>query len=208
MSTRTVLSLDQEVGVSDALLLDPLNEDILIANLYQRFKRDQIYTYIGNMIISVNPYKKLAIYTPEIIEAYQNHNMYELPPHIYAVADIAYQSMKTRNQDQCVIISGESGAGKTEASKIIMQYIAAGVKSEALNSMRNQLLQSNPILEAFGNAKTHCNDNSSRFGKYTDIEFDFKGDPVGGVISNYLLEKVRSKFLKFVSIRWFFFYDN
>ncbi|XP_022240517.1 unconventional myosin-Ib-like isoform X3 [Limulus polyphemus] len=192
MSTRGVLSLDQEVGVSDAVLLDPLTEEAFIANLHQRFKRDQIYTYIGTVVISVNPYKKLALYTTNIIEAYRRCSMFELPPHIYAVADNAYSSMLDRNTDQCVIITGESGAGKTEASKIVMQYVAeVSHKRKELVSIKQQLLQSIPVLEAFGNAKTQRNDNSSRFGKYMDIEFDLLGQPCGGVITNYLLEKSR-----------------
>lgn len=123
---------------------------------------------------------------------YSGRNYYELPPHIYALADAAYRSMKDAHQDQCVIISGESGAGKTEASKIIMQYIAAVCgKGAEVDKVKDMLLKCNPVLESFGNAKTTRNDNSSRFGKYMDMQFDFKGDPVGGIITDYLLEKSR-----------------
>ncbi|XDV31002.1 hypothetical protein PO909_033779, partial [Leuciscus waleckii] len=110
----------------------------------------------------------------------------------YALADEAYRSLRDQDKDQCILITGESGAGKTEASKFVMSYVAAVCgKGQEVNKVKEQLLQSNPVLEAFGNAKTVRNDNSSRFGKYMDIEFDFKGDPIGGVISNYLLEKSR-----------------
>ncbi|XP_056418485.1 unconventional myosin-Ia isoform X2 [Hyla sarda] len=184
--------LDGMVGVGDMILLNSLSEDSLLENLKERFKNDEIYTYIGNVVISVNPYKQLSIYTPEKVEEYRNCNLYQLKPHIYAVADDAYQSLRDRDKDQCILITGESGAGKTEASKLVMSYVAAVCgKGKEVNQVKEQLLQSNPVLEAFGNAKTIRNDNSSRFGKYMDIEFDFKGDPVGGVISNYLLEKSR-----------------
>ncbi|GAB6030643.1 hypothetical protein CHUAL_007499 [Chamberlinius hualienensis] len=192
MCSRNALSLDLEVGVSDALLLESLTEDSFISNLHQRFKRDQIYTYIGNMVISVNPYKRLSIYNSEIIEAYQTHNMYGLPPHIFALADNAYEAMKSRNQDQCLIIYGESGSGKTESAKMLLQYVTASGKDvDTAHSVRIQLLNCNVILEAFGNAKTARNDNASRFGKFLDIEYDFKGDPVGGIINNFILEKSR-----------------
>ncbi|KAM3935064.1 unconventional myosin-Ia isoform 2-T2 [Leptodactylus fuscus] len=184
--------LDGMVGVGDMILLDSLSEKSLLENLKERFKHDEIYTYIGNVVISVNPYKQLSIYTPEKVEEYRNCNLYQLKPHIYAVADDAYQSLRDRDRDQCILITGESGAGKTEASKLVMSYVAAVCgKGAEVNQVKEQLLQSNPVLEAFGNAKTIRNDNSSRFGKYMDIEFDFKGDPVGGVINNYLLEKSR-----------------
>lgn len=183
---------ENNVGVSDAVLLDPLTEDAFIQNLKERFHHDQIYTYIGSVVVSVNPYQKLPLYTHDVIDEYRSRNIYELPPHIYAIADDAYRSMRDRNLDQCIIISGESGSGKTEASKVIMQYVAeVSGKGRDIDRVKEQLLQSNPVLEAFGNAKTTRNDNSSRFGKYMDIEFDFKGDPIGGVITNYLLEKSR-----------------
>lgn len=188
----TIAALDNVVGVSDMCLLQPVNENTFLENLSSRFKHAQIYTYIGNVVVSINPYRKLPIYTPDTISEYRSRNIYELPPHIYAIADAAYRSMRDHNLDQCVIISGESGAGKTEASKVVMQYVAAvSGKGQEIDRVKEQLLQSNPILEAFGNAKTNRNDNSSRFGKYMDIEFDFKGDPVGGVVTNYLLEKSR-----------------
>ncbi|XP_027710858.1 unconventional myosin-Ia [Vombatus ursinus] len=184
--------LEGSVGVGDMVLLEPLNEESLLKNLHKRFQHKEIYTYIGNVVISVNPYQQLPIFGPEFIDKYKEYNFYELKPHIYALANEAYQSLRDLDRDQCIIISGESGSGKTEASKLVMSYVAAVCeKGEEVNSVKEQLLQSNPVLEAFGNAKTTRNNNSSRFGKYMDIEFDFKGSPLGGVITNYLLEKSR-----------------
>ncbi|XP_073329671.1 unconventional myosin-Ib isoform X1 [Pagrus major] len=191
MEVKTSL-LDNMIGVGDMVLLEPLSEDSFIANLKNRFDHNEIYTYIGSVVISMNPYRSLPIYTPDKVEEYRNRNFYELSPHIYALADEAYRSLRDQDKDQCILITGESGAGKTEASKLVMSYVAAVCgKGQEVNKVKEQLLQSNPVLEAFGNAKTVRNDNSSRFGKYMDIEFDFKGDPLGGVISNYLLEKSR-----------------
>ncbi|XP_051563867.1 unconventional myosin-Ib-like isoform X3 [Myxocyprinus asiaticus] len=191
MEVKTSL-LDNMIGVGDMVLLEPLSEDSFIENLKNRFDHNEIYTYIGSVVISMNPYKSLPIYTAEKVEEYRNRNFYELSPHIYALADEAYRSLRHQDKDQCILITGESGAGKTEASKFVMSYVAAVCgKGQEVNKVKEQLLQSNPVLEAFGNAKTVRNDNSSRFGKYMDIEFDFKGDPLGGVISNYLLEKSR-----------------
>ncbi|XP_076119886.1 unconventional myosin-Ib isoform X3 [Alosa pseudoharengus] len=191
MEVKTSL-LDNMIGVGDMVLLEPLTEDSFIDNLRKRFDHNEIYTYIGSVVISMNPYKHLSIYTADKVEEYRNRNFYELSPHIYALADMAYRSLRDQDKDQCILITGESGAGKTEASKLVMSYVAAVCgKGQEVNKVKEQLLQSNPVLEAFGNAKTVRNDNSSRFGKYMDIEFDFKGDPIGGVISNYLLEKSR-----------------
>ncbi|XP_027020173.1 unconventional myosin-Ib isoform X4 [Tachysurus fulvidraco] len=191
MEVKTSL-LDNMIGVGDMVLLEPLSEETFIGNLKKRFEHNEIYTYIGSVVISMNPYKALPIYTADKVEEYRNRNFYELSPHIYALADEAYRSLRDQEKDQCILITGESGAGKTEASKLVMSYVAAVCgKGQEVNKVKEQLLQSNPVLEAFGNAKTVRNDNSSRFGKYMDIEFDFKGDPLGGVISNYLLEKSR-----------------
>ncbi|XP_014851780.1 PREDICTED: unconventional myosin-Ib isoform X3 [Poecilia mexicana] len=191
MEVKTSL-LDNMIGVGDMVLLEPLTEDSFLENLKKRFDHNEIYTYIGSVVISLNPYRSLPIYTPDKVEEYRNRNFYELSPHIYALADEAYRSLRDQDKDQCILITGESGAGKTEASKLVMSYVAAVCgKGQEVNKVKEQLLQSNPVLEAFGNAKTVRNDNSSRFGKYMDIEFDFKGDPLGGVISNYLLEKSR-----------------
>lgn len=132
------------------------------------------------------------MYTGSLIDEYYGTQLYEVPPHLYAIANQAYYSMKEENSDQCVLISGESGAGKTEAAKQILQFLASTSTNTGLSSqIRDKLLQSNPILEAFGNAKTLRNDNSSRFGKYMEVQFDFKGEPIGGKIINYLLEKSR-----------------
>ncbi|XP_074989728.1 unconventional myosin-Ia [Calonectris borealis] len=185
-------SLLDAAAIGDLVLLDPLTEESLLHTLQERFRHSDIYTYIGNVVISVNPYRSLPIYTPDKVQEYHNCNFFAVKPHIYAIADDAYRSLRDRDRDQCILITGESGAGKTEASKLVMSYVAAVCsKGEEVDKVKEQLLQSNPVLEAFGNAKTVRNDNSSRFGKYMDVEFDFKGEPLGGVISNYLLEKSR-----------------
>lgn len=183
-----------EVGVSDFVLLDNLTTETFIENLNLRFKHNKIYTYIGEVIVSVNPYKTLDIYGQGHMAEYRGREMFEVPPHVFSVADACQRVLRQQGRDTCVLISGESGAGKTEASKFIMKYIAANttqVHREYIDRVKNVLIQSNSILETFGNAKTNRNDNSSRFGKYMDIHFDYKGDPVGGHISNYLLEKSR-----------------
>ena len=148
--------------------------------------------YIGEVLISVNPYSQLPIYGKTMIDKYTGATYFQNEPHIYALAEQMYKNLRDGNKDQCVLISGESGAGKTEASKKVMEYIAAVSRSGgAVGRVAGMLLGSNPILEAFGNAKTIRNDNSSRFGKYMEIVFDYRAVPFGGRITNYLLEKVR-----------------
>ncbi|NWR39500.1 MYO1A protein, partial [Tachuris rubrigastra] len=139
--------LDAE-AVADLVLLDPLTEESLLQTLQERFRRHDIYTYIGNVVISVNPYQSLPIYTPEKVQEYHDCNFFAVKPHIYAIADDAYRSLRDRDRDQCILITGESGAGKTEASKLVMSYVAAvSSKGEEVNKVKEQLLQSNPVLE-------------------------------------------------------------
>ncbi|KAM3858015.1 LOW QUALITY PROTEIN: unconventional myosin-Ig [Diretmus argenteus] len=183
-----------EFGKSDFVLLDEVTMEQFMENLKMRFEKGRIYTFIGEVVVSVNPYRQMDIYGKDAIEAYRGRELYENPPHLYSVSDAAYKAMQRRSKDTCIVISGESGAGKTEASKYIMQYIAAITNPSQraeVESVKNVLLKSNCVLEAFGNAKTNRNDNSSRFGKYMDINFSFSGDPTGGHINNYLLEKSR-----------------
>ncbi|CAF3782202.1 unnamed protein product [Adineta steineri] len=165
-----------------------------VKNLKIRFEKGRIYTYIGEVLVSVNPYRDLPIYGPEYIKSYKGREMFERPAHIFALAEAAYRTLKQRSLNSCIVISGESGSGKTEASKIILRYIAAvtNISNQAeIQRISNILIQTNVILETFGNSRTNRNDNSSRFGKYMDLHFDYKFDPIGGKIQHYLLEKSR-----------------
>uniref|UniRef100_A0A3P9NT93 Osteoclast-stimulating factor 1 n=1 Tax=Poecilia reticulata TaxID=8081 RepID=A0A3P9NT93_POERE len=174
------------------VLLSKITEDAIVENLKKRYMDDYIFTYIGPVLISVNPFKQMPYFTDREIELYQGAAQYENPPHIYALADNMYRNMMIDGENQCVIISGESGAGKTVAAKYIMGYISkvSGGGSK-VQHVKDIILQSNPLLEAFGNAKTVRNNNSSRFGKYFEIQFSRGGEPDGGKISNFLLEKSR-----------------
>ncbi|XP_063311934.1 unconventional myosin-If isoform X1 [Pelobates fuscus] len=174
------------------VLLSKISEDAIVDNLKKRYLDDYIFTYIGSVLISVNPFKQMPYFTDREIELYQGAAQYENPPHIYALTDNMYRNMLIDGENQCVIISGESGAGKTVAAKYIMGYISkvSGGGSK-VQHVKDIILQSNPLLEAFGNAKTVRNNNSSRFGKYFEIQFSRGGEPDGGKISNFLLEKSR-----------------
>ncbi|XP_049910738.1 unconventional myosin-Ie isoform X2 [Epinephelus moara] len=179
-------------GVDDMVLLSKINEDAIVDNLKKRYMDDYIFTYIGPVLISVNPFKQMPYFGEKEVEMYQGAAQYENPPHIYALADNMYRNMMIDNENQCVIISGESGAGKTVAAKYIMSYISrVSGGGPKVQHVKDIILQSNPLLEAFGNAKTVRNNNSSRFGKYFEIQFSSGGEPDGGKISNFLLEKSR-----------------
>jgi myosin-1 len=190
---ETHLQDRDRVGVQDAVLLEDYTSEVaFVENLQKRFKENLIYTYIGQVLISVNPYKQIDIYGSKDAKAYNNKHFFEVPPHIYAITDTAFRALKNENREQCILISGESGSGKTEASKKVLHYIAEVTDHRGdVEKVKDKLLQSNPVLEAFGNAKTNRNDNSSRFGKYMDIQFNYEGNPSGGNILNYLLEKSR-----------------
>lgn len=183
----------KNVGLDDMTLLSKVKNEDINDNLQKRFHAGFIYTYIGHVLIAVNPYRDLGLYTNDILHSYYGKNRIEMPPHVYAVGEAAFHQMVSYQENQCVIISGESGAGKTESAKKIMEYIAAvsAGNGAGVDHVRQIVLATNPLLEAFGNAKTLRNNNSSRFGKYFEIEFSRAGEPLGGVITNYLLEKGR-----------------
>lgn len=183
----------KEVGVNDLTLLSTVTNEAITDNLRLRFENGLIYTYIGHVLISVNPFRDLGIYTDAVRASYLGKNRLEMPPHVYAIAESMYYNMKSYSENQCVIISGESGAGKTEAAKQIMQYISAasGQSTSEIMKIKDMVLATNPLLEAFGCAKTLRNDNSSRHGKYLEMLFNGANEPVGAHITNYLLEKNR-----------------
>lgn len=183
----------KHVGVSDMTLLTTISNESINDNLQKRWTNAEIYTYIGAVLISVNPFRDLGIYTEDIVQRYRGKNRLEVPPHVFGIAESAYYNMNAYHENQCVIISGESGAGKTEAAKRIMQYIAAvsGGQDSSIQEIKEMVLATNPLLESFGCAKTLRNNNSSRHGKYLEIMFNSHGEPVGAQITNYLLEKGR-----------------
>ncbi|KAL2041549.1 hypothetical protein N7G274_005931 [Stereocaulon virgatum] len=183
----------KEVGVSDLTLISKISNEAINDNLKKRFDNAEIYTYIGHVLVSVNPFRDLGIYTDAVLDSYRGKNRLEVPPHVFAVAESSYYNMNAYKDNQCVIISGESGAGKTEAAKRIMQYIAnvSGGTDSSIQQIKEMVLATNPLLESFGNAETLRNNNSSRFGKYLELQFNAQGEPVGANITNYLLEKSR-----------------
>merc|ERR1719204_1095489 len=194
---------DKQEDMAD---LTCLNEASVLHNIKERYYSGLIYTYSGLFRVVVNPYKRLPIYTEKIIEIYKGKKRHEVPPHVFAITDIAYRSMLQDREDQSILCTGESGAGKTENTKKVIQYLAYVAASKpktnshlpasndgglSFGELEQQLLKANPILEAFGNAKTVKNDNSSRFGKFIRINFDASGYIAGANIETYLLEKAR-----------------
>eukprot|EP00887_Chlorella_sp_A99_P001914 scaffold18.g1914.t1 len=185
-------------GVEDMTMLPYLNEPGVLWNLKVRYQLDDIYTYTGSILIAVNPFAAMPhLYGVHMMEQYRGRALGDLSPHVYAVAEDAYRQMRHDGRSQSILVSGESGAGKTETSKLLMQYLAwaggytDGGRVSSSRSVEQQVLESNPLLEAFGNAKTVRNDNSSRFGKFTEIQFNAQGRISGAAIRTYLLERSR-----------------
>ncbi|XP_066332641.1 protein OPAQUE1 [Miscanthus floridulus] len=188
---------DEDLGgghVDDMTKLTYLNEPGVLYNLKKRYALNEIYTYTGSILIAVNPFTRLPhLYNEYMMEQYKGIRLGELSPHVFAVADASYRAMVNDSRSQSILVSGESGAGKTETTKLIMQYLTLVGGRAALDdrTVEQQVLESNPLLEAFGNAKTVRNDNSSRFGKFVEIQFDASGRISGAAIRTYLLERSR-----------------
>ncbi|XP_023978049.1 myosin-IIIb [Physeter macrocephalus] len=174
----------------DLVNLEVLDEDTIIHQLQKRYVDLLIYTYVGDILIALNPFQNLNIYSPQFSRLYHGVKRASNPPHIFASADAAYQCMVTFNKDQCIVISGESGSGKTESAHLIVQHLTFLGKANN-QTLREKILQVNSLVEAFGNACTAINDNSSRFGKYLEMMFTPTGAVMGARISEYLLEKSR-----------------
>uniref|UniRef100_A0AAR2L1L0 Unconventional myosin-VI n=1 Tax=Pygocentrus nattereri TaxID=42514 RepID=A0AAR2L1L0_PYGNA len=181
---------DVNKHVEDNCSLMYLNEATLLNNVRVRYSKDLIYTFVANILIAVNPYYDIPkLYAPETIKSYQGRSLGTLPPHVYAIADKAYRDMKVLKMSQSIIVSGESGAGKTENTKFVLRYLTTSYGTG--QDIDERIVEANPLLEAFGNAKTVRNNNSSRFGKFVEIHFNEKNAVVGGFVSHYLLEKSR-----------------
>eukprot|EP00117_Sycon_ciliatum_P026166 scpid15712/ scgid21542/ Unconventional myosin-VI; Unconventional myosin-6 len=196
---------ERGTNLDDNCALMFLNEGNLLDNLRRRFQSGSIYTYVANILLSVNPCQPVPeLYSHKTIAAYQGRSLGSMPPHVFAIADKTYRDMRTSNQSQSIIVSGESGSGKTETTKYIIRYLTSlrSSKARATSQIEQQLVEANPLLESFGNAKTTRNGNSSRFGKYMEVHFSEKvrnpgridyeeATVVGGSVSHYLLEKSR-----------------
>ncbi|XP_040205916.1 unconventional myosin-VI isoform X2 [Rana temporaria] len=181
---------DTTKHVEDNCSLMYLNEATLLHNIKVRYSKDKIYTYVANILIAINPYFDVPkLYTSDIIKQYHGKSLGTLPPHVYAIADKAFRDMKVLKMSQSIIVSGESGAGKTENTKFVLRYLTESYGSG--QDIDERIVEANPLLEAFGNAKTVRNNNSSRFGKFVEIHFNEKHSVVGGFVSHYLLEKSR-----------------
>ncbi|KAG7612257.1 Myosin N-terminal SH3-like [Arabidopsis suecica] len=181
-------------GVDDMTRLAYLHEPGVLQNLHSRYDINEIYTYTGSILIAVNPFRRLPhLYSSHMMAQYKGASLGELSPHPFAVADAAYRQMINDGVSQSILVSGESGAGKTESTKLLMRYLAymGGRAAAEGRSVEQKVLESNPVLEAFGNAKTVRNNNSSRFGKFVEIQFDEKGRISGAAIRTYLLERSR-----------------
>ncbi|XP_036099030.1 unconventional myosin-IXa isoform X11 [Molossus molossus] len=191
MMERGFLPQPQQKDFDDLCSLPDLNEKTLLENLRNRFKHEKIYTYVGSILIVINPFKFLPIYNPKYVKMYDNHQLGKLEPHIYAVADVAYHTMLQRKKNQCIVISGESGSGKTQSTNFLIHHLTALSQKGFASGVEQIILGAGPVLEAFGNAKTAHNNNSSRFGKFIQVNYQETGTVLGAYVEKYLLEKSR-----------------
>nr|XP_060611564.1 unconventional myosin-IXa isoform X9 [Anolis sagrei ordinatus] len=191
MMERGFLPQPQYKDYDDLCALPDLNERTLLENLRNRFKQEKIYTYVGSILIVINPFKFLPIYNPKYVKMYDNHQLGKLEPHIYAVADVAYHAMLLRRRNQCIVISGESGSGKTQSTNFLIHHLTALSQKGFASGVEQIILGAGPVLEAFGNAKTAHNNNSSRFGKFIQVNYQETGTVRGAYVEKYLLEKSR-----------------
>ncbi|XP_074932920.1 unconventional myosin-IXb isoform X5 [Phalacrocorax aristotelis] len=177
--------------VDDLCNLPSLTETTLLENLKCRFLKHKIYTYAGSILIAINPFKFLPIYNPKYVKMYENHQLGKLEPHIFAIADVAYHTMLKKHINQCIVISGESGSGKTQSTNFLIHCLTALSQKGYASGVERTILGAGPVLEAFGNAKTAHNNNSSRFGKFIQVNYLENGIVRGAVVEKYLLEKSR-----------------
>uniref|UniRef100_A0A673CZI7 Myosin IXAa n=1 Tax=Sphaeramia orbicularis TaxID=375764 RepID=A0A673CZI7_9TELE len=191
MVERGLLPQPESQDHSDLCRLSELNERSLLDNLRSRFRQEKIYTYVGSILIVINPFKFLPIYNPKYVKMYDNHTLGEVEPHIYAVADVAYHAMLQRQSNQCIVISGESGSGKTQSTNFLIHHLTALSQKGFASGVEQIILGAGPVLEAFGNAKTAHNNNSSRFGKFIQVNYQESGMVRGAYVEKYLLEKSR-----------------
>ncbi|KAM6235747.1 unconventional myosin-IXb isoform 3-T4 [Porphyrio hochstetteri] len=181
----------QQEDVDDLCNLPNLTETTLLENLKCRFLKHKIYTYAGSILIAINPFKFLPIYNPKYVKMYENHQLGKLEPHIFAIADVAYHAMLKKHVNQCIVISGESGSGKTQSTNFLIHCLTALSQKGYASGVERTILGAGPVLEAFGNAKTAHNNNSSRFGKFIQVNYLENGIVRGAVVEKYLLEKSR-----------------
>ncbi|XP_035379016.1 unconventional myosin-IXb isoform X2 [Electrophorus electricus] len=181
----------RQEDVADLCNLPTLTEDTILENLRRRFKKKKIYTYAGSILVAINPFKFLPIYNPKYVKMYENHQLGKLEPHIFAIADVSYYAMLRKRINQCIVISGESGSGKTQSTNFLIHCLTALSQKGYASGVERTILGAGPVLEAFGNAKTAHNNNSSRFGKFIQVNYLESGVVRGAVVEKYLLEKSR-----------------
>nr|XP_054321899.1 unconventional myosin-IXb isoform X5 [Pongo pygmaeus] len=181
----------QQADFDDLCNLPELTEGNLLKNLKHRFLQQKIYTYAGSILVAINPFKFLPIYNPKYVKMYENQQLGKLEPHVFALADVAYYTMLRKRVNQCIVISGESGSGKTQSTNFLIHCLTALSQKGYASGVERTILGAGPVLEAFGNAKTAHNNNSSRFGKFIQVSYLESGIVRGAVVEKYLLEKSR-----------------